>query len=204
MIKDNQNPHQSSFIPANIVVSNADLRYTETKLIESEYQTYPESYREEKIIAPSAFILYLGIKGKLPQLIHHNLIFSENRDANFEYIFKNPQLDDKPSYYICKPSHTDPSVAPPDHENLFVLVPLAPGLSLSDDDLEIYYNQIIFDISETCNIPDLQQVIVSKTIFSAKDFTSMYNAYKGTALGLAHPLFQSALRRPKNISKKVE
>jgi len=178
MIKDNQNPLHSSFLPADIVISNADLRYTETKLVDSAYQTYPETYRDKKVIAPSAFILYLGVKGELPQLIHHNLIFSENWDVNFEQIFKTPKLPDEPSYYLCKPSHTDPSVAPAHHENLFVLVPLAPELELSDTDLEMYYNQIISDISLTCAIPDLQQRIVSKTIFSGKDFSSMYHSYK--------------------------
>jgi phytoene desaturase len=46
-------------MPADIVISNADMRHTETKLLESDYQTYPQSYWEKKVISPSGFIMYL-------------------------------------------------------------------------------------------------------------------------------------------------
>ena len=39
--------------PADIVISNADMRHTETKLLEKKYQTYPESYRKKKTMSPS-------------------------------------------------------------------------------------------------------------------------------------------------------
>lgn len=84
-----------------------------------------------------------------------------------------------------------------------MLVPVAPGLVISEQEQETYYHQIIQDISKICSIPDLPERIVSKHIFSVQEFSSKYNAYKGTALGLAHPLFQSAIRRPDNKSKKV-
>jgi phytoene desaturase len=40
-------------------------------------------------------------------------------------------------------------------------------------------------------------------VFTHRDFTNRYNAYKGTALGLSHTLFQTALFRPKHRSKKI-
>ena len=35
------------------------------------------------------------------------------------------------------------------------------------------------------------------------DFTSRYNSYQGTALGLAHTFKQTAIFRPHNKSKKL-
>jgi phytoene desaturase len=60
------------------------------------------------------------------------------------------------------------------------------------------------DIAHNCGIPDLQDRIEVSQIFSIPQFEQYYNAYKGTALGLAHTFFQSAVRRPQNYSKKVK
>ncbi len=189
---------------ADIVISNADMRYTETQLLEKDYQTYPESYRSKKTISPSGFIMYLGVNGKLPQLQHHTLVFANDWKTWFDKIFHKPERPDSPNYYICKPSHVDPTVAPPGKENLFVFVPIAPGMDEKKDFLKQYGNKILDDIAKNCNIPDIKQRIEVAEYFSTMDFRSYYNAYKGTALGLAHTFFQSAFLRPKNKSKKVK
>jgi phytoene desaturase len=191
-------------VAADIVISNADMPFTETRLLASEHQTYPASYREKKTIAPSSFILYLGIDGKLPMLTHHNLIFTKDRDKNFAEIFKTPVLPTDPSLYICKPSEVDPSVAPVGKENMFILVPCAPGLTITPEQEIAYTKKIIDMIADVCHIPDLASRIEVSTLFHNSDFTERYNAYKGTALGLAHTLLQTAVLRPNNYSKKVK
>ncbi len=196
--------NQSHLKPADIIISNADMRHTETQLLESSQQTYPESYWAKQVISPSWFILYLWVDGELPQLKHHTLVFSDDRRGWFDQIFKDPQWPQDPNYYICNPSKTDPSVAPAGKENLFVLVPIAPWLESTLQSLEAYKDHIIADIAHNCGIPDLQDRIEVSQIFSIPQFEQYYNAYKGTALGLAHTFFQSAVRRPQNYSKKVK
>lgn len=191
-------------IPADIIISNADMRHTEIQLLEVSQQTYPESYWAKQVISPSWFILYLWVDGELPQLKHHTLVFSDDRKGWFDQIFKDPQRPQDPNYYICNPSKTDPSVAPAGKENLFVLVPIAPWLESTPESLEAYRDHIIADIAHNCGIPDLQDRIEVSQIFSIPQFEQYYNAYKGTALGLAHTFFQSAVRRPQNYSKKVK
>ena len=192
------------YIPADIVISNADMHHTETKLLDSKFQSYPESYRAKKVISPSWFILYLWVDGKLPQLQHHTLIFNHDWKKWFAEVFQNPIRPTDPSYYICNPSKTDPSTAPEGKENLFLLVPIAPWLEYSDDILAKYADFMIDDISRACDIPDLRSRIQFQQIFSLPQFESYYNAYKWTALWLAHTFFQSAIRRPANYSKKVK
>ena len=46
-------------IDYDTVVSNADMQWTETKMLDKQYQTYPASYWEKKVMAPSGFVLYL-------------------------------------------------------------------------------------------------------------------------------------------------
>lgn len=190
-------------IEADIVVSNADLHFTETALLDKAYQTYPSDYWKKKMPSPGAILMYLGIKGSLPQLTHHNLIFTEDWQTNFSRIFDTLEYPHPASMYICKPTATDKTVAPKDHENIFVLVPVPASTELTkreiDEHTEAYINQIV----EMTGISDLRERIVYKKVVDPLDFADDLNAWRGSALGLAHPLLQSALWRPRNKSKKV-
>lgn len=188
---------------ADIIVSNADMPHTEMALLDEEHQTYPKSYWEKKTIAPSAFILYLGIKGKIKNLKHHTLFFTYDWEKHFADMYKNPEWPDEPSMYICCPSKTDPSVAPKGDENLFVLVPIAPGLPDTSEIRTEYEQKIIGILEETLGESIHDRLVVKKSL-SINDYKSLYNAYQGTALGLAPNFFQTAFFRPNNFSKKVK
>jgi len=75
---------------ADVVVSNADMHFTETKLLPSPLQTYPQKYWDKRIPGPSAVLVYLGIKGELSNFEHHNLFFTKQWKQNFTYIFRSP------------------------------------------------------------------------------------------------------------------
>ncbi len=189
---------------ADIVISNADIHHTEQQLLDPQHRTKSAKYWEKRTLAPSALIMYLGVKGKLPSLTHHNLLFSKDWRQNFSEIFDRPQWPSDPSLYICNPSKTDPSTAPKGHENLFVLVPIAPGLTYTQKQLEKYADKILGTMETEMDLPGLRENIVYQRLFSVKDFASRYNSQQGTALGLAHTLKQTAVFRPNNISKKVK
>lgn len=186
------------------VVSNADMEFTERALLLSAMREKSPKYWNKRTLAPSAFILYLGVKGNIDTLKHHNLLFSEGWEKNFSQIFKKPEWPEDPSMYICAPSKSDATVAPAGYENLFVLVPIAAGLTYTNDELVTYRNKTIQAISKEFNIPDFQSRIVYEQVYAVEDFIKDYNAFKGTALGLAHTLGQTAIWRPNNISKKVK
>lgn len=197
------NIDNGKFLEADIVISNADLWFTETQLLSKNLQTYPESYWEKRILSPSAFIMYLGLDRKLDTLSHHNLRFGSDWKQNFKELFDTPQLPEDPSYYICKPTETDPELSPEGTDNLFVLVPIPPGLTISEDEMRSY-RQKVFDLMKVdLNLPDIESFIVFERSYWSDDFKRDYNAYKGTALGLAHTLKQT-IKRPLNYSKKVK
>lgn len=190
-------------ILSDIVISDADLAHTEQVLLPPEAREYPDTYWASRVLAPSAFILYLGIKDRVPELTHHNLLFSQDWKKNFSQIFDQPQWPADPSLYICAPSVTDPSVAPPGKENLFVLVPIAAKLKATQAEYENYADQIIALMEKELQIPNLASRIEFRRIFGVEDFAKRYNSYGGSALGLAHTLRQTAIFRPKNINKKA-
>ena len=189
---------------ADEVVSNADYHFTETELLEEQYQTYPQKYWDKQTLSPSAFIMHLGVDGEVENLTHHNLFFSEDWEQNFEQIFDDPEWPEDPSLYVCKPTETEPGLAPEGKENLFVLVPISPELDYDQEQLENYGDKIMDMISKEAEVEDLQERIELKEYFSIKDFKNKYNSFKGSALGLAHTFMQTAAFRPDTVSEKVD
>lgn len=190
-------------ISADYIVVNADYAYAETNLLENKHQTYSKKYWEGKAIAPSALLFYLGLDKKIEGLLHHNLYFHPQWENHFTSIFDEPAWPAEPSYYVSCTSKTDDSVAPEGKENIFILVPVAPGLKDTPETRGRYYDQILGHLENLIG-EDMRDAVVVKRSFAHNDFTERYNAYKGTALGFAHTLRQTAIFRPRHRSKKVK
>ncbi|MDQ1128210.1 phytoene desaturase family protein [Microbacterium sp. SORGH_AS_0888] len=197
---------------ADIVVSTADLHHTETVLLREGPRDRSDRWWRRRTPSPGALLLLLGVRGALPELAHHTLLFTSDWDANFDAIFgAAPHIPAPASAYVCRPSATDRSVAPPDHENLFVLVPVPAdprsGRGGTDHDgdprIERAADAVIAQIATWCDIPDLAERIVVRRTISPEDFARDLNSWRGNSLGLAHTLRQSALFRPGNASRAV-
>lgn len=183
------------------VISNADYHFTETLL--GNHRQYSQRYWNKRTVAPSAYILYLGVNQRIPALSHHNLLFAGDWQEHFEEIFDRPAWPKDPSIYIGCPSKTDPHVAPEGCENLFVLVPIAPGLD-DTPEIRIRFEETVFRLLEQQLGMDLRPYLLYKRAFTINDFTEQYHAFRGSALGLAHTLFQTAAFRPKNTHKHLQ
>ena len=191
-------------IAADIVISNADLHHTETKLLDRSVQTYPESYWKNRQPSPGGLVISLGIKGALPELSHHSLLFVDAWKENFDAIYTKKQLPETASLYICNPSKSDPSLAPDGHETLFILAPIPAGVSLTQEELEQAAERYIAQCARMLAVPDLAERIVVRHLFTPSDFSQQYNAWLSNAFGgESHLLRQSALLRTRNTSKKL-
>ncbi|TCU82870.1 phytoene desaturase [Curtobacterium sp. PhB25] len=199
--------------PADLVVSAADLQHTEMQLLDREHRTHGAEHWKTRDPGPSAVLVYLGIDGPTPGLLHHTLVFTEDWKANFGAIFgKDRHVPDPASIYVCAPSETDPSVAPRGSSNLFILVPLPADLSIGkggidgagDWEVEQIADRAIDVVAERSGVPDLRDRIRVRRTIGPRDFADDLNAWNGSMLGPAHTLKQSAFFREKNASAKVE
>lgn len=200
-------------IVADFVVSAADLHFSETKLLPPALQTYPAKWWEQRVPGPSAVLVYLGVKGEVPSLEHHTLLFTKDWHDNFGRIFNEPtSVPDPASLYVCKPSATDAEVAPKGDTNLFILVPIPADVSIGkggidgkgDAQVEQIADAAIAQIAEWANVPDLAERITVRRTIGPGDFAKDLNSWKGSALGPSHILSQSAFFRAGNVSKKVD
>lgn len=186
---------QGSQIQADAVVATADYHHVEQQLLDKNRRNYKPAYWEKKVLAPSSLIFYVGLKKKLSKLSHHTLFFQESFLQHSIDIYKKPAWPQKPLFYVCCPSRTDPSVAPEGHENLFFLMPLAPGLSDTHVMREQYFELMLSRLEKHVQ-QDVRSLIDYKKSYCVSDFINDYNSYKGNAYGLANTLRQTAILKP--------
>lgn len=199
------------FVAAETIVSTGDLHATETRLLPPHLQSRPEKWWDTRTPSPGALLLMLGVRGELPELGHHSLLFRSDWREGFEAIFEpdgsGPGSVPHPaSLYVCRPSATDPSVAPEGHENLFVLVPVPADPAIGrggDDEVERLADLVVSQISQWCKIPDLAERVVVRRTVAPGDFARDLGAWRGNSLGLSHTLAQSAVFRPRNESSRA-
>ena len=189
-------------LPCDAVLANADYAHVETELLDAADCAYPRRYWEKRVVAPSMFLLYLGVKKRLEKLAHHNLYFQPDWNAHFDAIFQQPAWPEQPCFYVSCITKTDPDMAPPGRENVFVLVPVAAGLDDTDAVREAYAEKTIRHVEHVTG-EEIAPHVETQRIFSHRDFAGDYHAWKGTALGISHTLFQTAIFRPALRSRKV-
>lgn len=187
----------------DFIVGGADYHHVEQHLLPEKFRMYDEKYWDKRDMAPSSLIYYLGINKKLDNLRHHTLFFDESFEAHAKEIYENPKWPSRPLFYVCCASKTDPTSAPEGMENVFILIPTAPGLADTQSTRDGYFD-IVMDRMEGLTGQKIRDHIVYKRSYAHRDFTGDYNAYKGNAYGLANTLRQTALLKPSMINKKVK
>ncbi|REC63768.1 phytoene desaturase [Chryseobacterium pennae] len=184
------------------VIASSDYHHTET-LIPKSLRNYKDAYWKTRTFAPSCLIYYLGIKGKISHVKHHTLFFENKLDDHIDCIYINKKWPSKPLFYACCPSKTDPDVAPEGCENLFLLLPLAPGINDEEAVREEYLKEMLERIEKHTGETSLSSRIEYKKSYCVSDFVSDYNAYQGNAYGLSNTLSQTAVLKPKIRNRKI-
>jgi phytoene desaturase len=202
---------RTRFLEADVVVSTADLRVTEQRLLERPHRSRTDRWWRRRDPGPGAVLAMLGVRGGLPRLAHHSLLFARDWQRGFDAIFGARRTVPSPtSLYVCRPSATD-DVAPPGYENLFVLVPVPADTTIGaggiggdgDAAVERIVDEAIAQIAEWTGTPDLAERIVVRRTIGPADFERDFGAWRGGALGPGHTLRQSALFRGGNASSRV-
>lgn len=191
------------FIAADIVVVNADYHYADNQLLDKKSRAYSRRYWSQKTVSPSALLINLGVNKKIPGLLHHTMFFDADWHGHFKQVFKTKTWVTRPLFYVCAPSKTDQTVAPNDAENLFILVPTANNLHVSESHKRELIDSIIARIEARVGTKFADDIVV-KEIRDIDYFEDMFNAYKGNAFGLAHTLRQTAVLRPRMRSRKIK
>jgi phytoene desaturase len=189
-------------VPLRAVVSNSDTVRTHRELLDGGVTAAFEKRRRYEP-ACSGVVLYLGLKQRYDHLLHHNFVFSNSPEEEFEFIYRRGEPAPDPTCYVCAPSASDPAVAPPGGEALYVLVH-TPYLRPHHDWQSMLpaYRRIILDkLAHTAGLTDLQSRIVTESVLTPEDIHRRYHVLQGAIYGLAshgrlHGAFKPANRSP--------
>jgi phytoene desaturase len=190
-------------INADFVITGADYEHSDQQLIAKPNRNYDRKYWDSRTMSPSSLLFYIGTNKKIPGIKHHNLFFDEDFEQHAHEIYTMPKWPEKPLFYVCCPSKTDSSVAPENCENLFFLMPLAPGLPDSNALREQYF-ELMMQRFEKITGHAIRDAIIIKRSYAMDDFKADYNSFKGNAYGLANTLSQTAFFKPAMRSKRIK
>jgi len=195
---------------ANAVVVNADVVWAYRNLIAPEHRP---SFDDEKLdqLEPggSGLVLMLGVEGRYPQLTHHTKFMPDDYSQELRAMFGDVAIPDDPCIYVCAPTRTDESLAPPGCENLFVLCS-APALYRNGAKIDWsvegprYRDRIVHKLQHTFGLTDLAERIVVERMMTPADLASRYNANAGSIYGVSGNGVRQAFLRPPNRDKDVK
>jgi phytoene desaturase len=188
-------------VPADVVVANADpgVVYGQLLAPPGPVRRPPDSL--------SGFVLLLGVRGRTPSLAHHNVLFGEDYDAEFDAVFGRPGRPvTDPTVYVSAPD--DATVCPPGHEAWFVLVN-APrhgpdgsrgALDWDSAGLASGYEGRVLSLLAARGLPVRERLLFSKVLTPA-DLQRRTGAPGGAIYGAALHGLRASLRRPANAAK---
>lgn len=181
---------------ADVFVCNGDAASFRGRILKREKYNEQRLAKMEWTLAP--FTIYLGIKGKIDTMAHHNYFLGDNFKEYADKIFKSTVSPEKAYYYVNVTSKSDPASAPEGCENLFILCPV-PDLRFKKDwkDATELTEYIIDDLGKRVGY-DIKNNIITQTVLTPEDWQDKLNLYKGSGLGLAHGLKQVGALRPAN------
>jgi phytoene desaturase len=192
-------------ISADIVVSNADVAWTYSKLLGH----HPRRRWTDRRIARarysmSLFVWYFGTRRRYEDVYHHTMVLGPRYEALLTEIFTRKHLAEDFSLYLHRPTASDPSLAPEGCDAFYALAPV-PHLGSGVDwtmQAEPYRAAIQRRLEETV-LPGLGEAIVTSRTMTPLDFRDRLLSVNGAAFSLEPQLFQSAWFRPHNRSEEV-
>ena len=198
-------PMAISHVPLAAVVSNADAVRTHRELLGGEpaaavferggrtSQPAPASSSTWDSIA--ATIICCTMTSSSPAI----------RTRNSTAIYRRGEPAPDPTCYLCAPAATDPAVAPPGGEALYVLVH-TPYLRPHHDWKTLFprYRQTILDkLKTTAGLADLEERIRVERWLTPHDIHDRYHVLNGAIYGLASHGRLTGAFKPANRSPDV-
>ncbi len=156
--------------------------------------------------ACSGVVLYLGLDRAYDHLAHHNFVFSRDPEE-FDAIYRRGEPAPDPTCYVCAPSRTDPEVAPPGGEALYVLVhtPYLRAASADWDKMYPAYRETILNkLAKTAGLADLRRRIRFEGKLTPADIHERYRVLDGAIYGIASHGKMFGAFKPANRSPDVK
>ena len=191
-------------VRCSAVVSNMDSVRTMRELVGgAPAKKFARRWKRDP--ACSGVVLYLGLDRAYEHLAHHDFVFSRDPKEEFDWIYGKGEPAPDPTCYIAATGRTEPGVAPPGGEALYVLVH-TPYLRPHHDWQQMFpgYRQVILDKLKRCaGMPDLEERIVFERHLTPQSIHERYKVLNGAIYGLASHGKVNGAFKPGNRSRDL-
>jgi phytoene desaturase len=148
----------------------------------------------------SGYVQYLGVRGKTDSLYLHNILFSDDYEAETKSLWAGEVYND-PTIYINNTSLYENRDAPKNCENWFVMVNVPCGF----DEEKLEHLQSVVQCKLEKYFPGItSRIKIQAEALAPSILSEKYRAHKGSIYGLAANSIRGAFLRPKNRDKKIK
>lgn len=185
-------------VPADAVVLTTELPVTYRLL----------DYSPRRLLklrpAPSAVVAHVGIPAVDDRIGHHTILFGDAWKQTFSDIITDGRVMGDPSLLVTRPTASDPSLAPPGRDLLYVLAP-TPNTEVGKVDWDAtapaYVDHMLGAVRE--RLPQLGDDMEVLSVVTPADW-GRQGMLAGTPFALAHTFAQTGPFRPANTVRGVD
>lgn len=191
-----------SDVPADVVVSNADVTPTYRYLLDD---TEAPLYKRYQRLEPSSsgLVFYWGVRRRFDELELHNIFFSDDYQREFREIFHDHRCPSDPTIYLNITSKRGaPEDAPPDGENWFILVnaPADRGQDWESERRRVRA-AVLTRLSRELSV-DLESLIEVESHMTPPEIAAKTDSHRGSLYGIASNTRLAAFLRHPNRSRR--
>ena len=190
-------------INSKIVICNADPPFVYKHLLDEKQNNFLFKNKIKRMnYSMGLFVYYFGSKKKYNNVEHHSIYFGDSYKELLNQIFDKKILNDDISFYLHRPTATDPTMAPNNKDCFYVLVPVPNNLSNINwsEEGERFKKIIIKKLSSTL-LPGIEEFIEEDFYITPDYFENELKTLHGSGFSIQPKFSQSAYFRFHNKSE---
>jgi phytoene desaturase len=196
--------NNSKIINCDYIICNSDPPNVYNKLIKSkkDYNFLFKQKMRRMDYSMGLFVYYFGSKKKYNDVAHHTIYFGKSYEKHLNKIFEKKTLSEDISYYLHRPSATDPNMAPKDQDAFYVLVPVPNNQSnLNWVEEGDKFKNLVLDKMDKTVLPGIKENVVSDFYLTPDYFEIDLATLHGSGFSIQPKFSQSAYFRFHNQSE---
>ena len=199
--------NNSEIIECDYIVCNSDPPNVYQNLIRSknDYNFLFKQKMKRMDYSMGLFVYYFGSKKQYKNVAHHTIYFGNSYEKHLDKIFEKKILSEDISYYLHRPSATDPNMAPKGQDAFYVLVPVPNNLSKINWSNEgEKFKNLILEKMDRSVLPGIKENVVSDFYLTPDYFEKDLATLHGSGFSIQPKFSQSAYFRFHNQSEVFE
>ena len=196
--------NNSKVINCDYIVCNSDPPNVYKNLIKSKnnYNFLFKQKMKRMDYSMGLFVYYFGSKKQYKNVAHHSIYFGKSYEKHLDKIFEKKILSEDISFYLHRPSATDPNMAPNGQDAFYVLVPVPNNLSnINWSNEGEKFKNLVLDKMDKSVLPGIKGNVVSDFYLTPDYFEKDLATLHGSGFSIQPKFSQSAYFRFHNQSE---